>query len=665
MNNQFKLRYRPEIDGLRALAVLGVIFYHVEIFLFDKKVLTGGYLGVDIFFVISGYLITFLIIKEYFISGKVSLKNFYFRRAKRILPALFFMIFASVFFAWMYLTPENFIQYSNSIISSILFYSNYFFYFEGLEYNAENSLLKPLLHTWSLGVEEQFYIIFPIFFLLSYNFVKKNLILNYSIILIFFFILANYLTYTNSSLSFYSNFSRMWEILFGSLLAILEYKNKKINFKYQDILPFFGLVLILVSFIFFSSSTLHPSHLTLIPIIGVFLIIHFINNNNIIYKLLTFGVISKIGIWSYSLYLWHFPIFAFARNRGKALSEFDKIELLALTFVLSIISFYLIEKPFRKIEFKQSRKFLLSLIILVIGFLGFSYSSINNNGFEDRIHVFLKNSARENLWEATNDDRGMCFDRNKNFCNFNTNENQRILLIGDSHSEVLSYGLINNSLSKNYNIISINRGTCIYLPGVEMRTKIENKEYWNCTLKSKKLIDQIVLEQENSVIVLSGNFKKYFFKDTEWNFISNDNLQVEEIFKNSLLELSKKNKVILVYPVPSLNFDLRKRMMNEVPKSTFKASEYLKENPYTSTYEKYIKDNKEVIELFDSINAKNLYKFFPENVFCNKIENKCYSHEGKKLYYDDSNHLSSFGAELLSNEVWKLIEKVKDTKLND
>ena len=114
--------------------------------------------------------------------------------------------------------------------------------------------------------------------------------------------------------------------------------------------------------------------------------------------------------------------------------------------------------------------------------------------------------------------------------------------------------------------------------------------------------------------------------------------------------------------MPSLDFDLRKRMMNEVPKSTFKASEYLKENPYTSTYEKYIKDNREVIELFDSINAKNLYKFFPENVFCNKIENKCYSHEGKKLYYDDSNHLSSFGAELLSKEVWKLIEKAKDTK---
>ena len=662
MNNQFKLRYKPEIDGLRALAVLGVIFYHVEIFLFDKKILTGGFLGVDIFFVISGYLITFLIIKEYLISEKLSLKNFYFRRAKRILPALFFMIFASIFFAWMYLTPENFLQYSNSIISSILFYSNYFFYFEGLEYNAESSLLKPLLHTWSLGVEEQFYIFFPIFFLLSYKILKNKLVINYAIILIFFFILANYLTYANSSLSFYSTFSRIWEILFGSLLAILEYKNKKINFKYQNIFPSFGLFLILLSFVFFNSSTLHPSYLTLIPIMGVFLIIHFINYNDIVYKLLTFGIISKIGVWSYSLYLWHFPIFAFARNRGKDLSEFDKIELLVLTFLLSIISFYLVEKPIRKIEFKQIKKFLFSLFCLIILFLGFSYLSIKNNGFEDRIHVFLKNSARENLWEATQDGKGICFDRNENFCNFGQSENQRILLIGDSHSEVLSYGIINNNLNKNYNIVSMNRGSCIYLPGVEMRTKIENKEYWNCTNKSKKLIDQIIADKEDSIIVLSGNFKKYFFSETEWNYISKDNLPVEGIFRNSIINLLKKNKVILVYPVPSLDYDLRKRMMNEVPKSTFKASEYLKESPYTTAHDKYIKDNKKIIEFFDNINGKNLYKIFPDKVFCNKSENKCYSHKGKKLYYDDSHHLSSNGAELLSNEVWELVKKIRNIK---
>ena len=114
--------------------------------------------------------------------------------------------------------------------------------------------------------------------------------------------------------------------------------------------------------------------------------------------------------------------------------------------------------------------------------------------------------------------------------------------------------------------------------------------------------------------------------------------------------------------MPSLDYDLRKRMMNEVPKSTFKASEYLEENPYTTAHDKYTKDNKEIIEFFDKINGKNLYKIFPDKVFCNKTENKCYSHKGKKLYYDDSHHLSSNGAELLSNEVWELIKNIRKIK---
>ena len=127
MNHQIKLNYRPEIDGLRAIAVISVIIYHIEFFISGKKILTGGFLGVDIFFVISGYLITLLIVKEFLKDKKISFKNFYFRRAKRIFPALLFMISVSIFFAWIYLTPDNFIQYSNSIISSIFFYSNYFF----------------------------------------------------------------------------------------------------------------------------------------------------------------------------------------------------------------------------------------------------------------------------------------------------------------------------------------------------------------------------------------------------------------------------------------------------------------------------------------------------------------------------------------------------------
>ena len=215
-----KLNYRKELDGLRAIAIIGVIIYHVEIFVNGNKVFPGGFLGVDIFFVISGYLITLLIIKEIMSTNSFSFKNFYFRRAKRILPALIVMIFISIFFAWIYLTPKNFLQYSNSITSSLFFYSNYFFYFQDLFYNSEDSLLKPLLHTWSLAVEEQFYIFFPIFFLTIYGIIQKKLIRFFTTLIFVCFVGAIFITYSNSTLGFYSNFSRLSSLLYGHTINL-------------------------------------------------------------------------------------------------------------------------------------------------------------------------------------------------------------------------------------------------------------------------------------------------------------------------------------------------------------------------------------------------------------------------------------------------------------
>ena len=168
-----KINYRPEIDGLRALAVIAVILYHAQITLFGYDPFKGGFIGVDIFFVISGYLITSIILKELVSTGNFSFKNFYERRIRRILPALLFVMLASLFFAWKYLLPGSFIDFSKSILYSLGFSSNFYFHFSGLEYNSEDGLLKPFLHTWSLSVEEQYYIIFPIIFLITFKYFKK------------------------------------------------------------------------------------------------------------------------------------------------------------------------------------------------------------------------------------------------------------------------------------------------------------------------------------------------------------------------------------------------------------------------------------------------------------------------------------------------------------
>ena len=180
---QTKITYRPEIDGLRAIAVFAVIFYHSEAELFDHNFFPGGFIGVDIFFVISGYLITSLILKELTFNKSFSFLNFYERRIRRIIPALLIVIIFSLPIAWLYLLPLDLIEYSKSILYSLGFSSNYFFYLADIEYNAQDSLLTPFLHTWSLSVEEQYYIIFPIFLIVIFKFLKKYLLFILSIVL--------------------------------------------------------------------------------------------------------------------------------------------------------------------------------------------------------------------------------------------------------------------------------------------------------------------------------------------------------------------------------------------------------------------------------------------------------------------------------------------------
>lgn len=168
-----KLSYRPEIDGLRAIAILSVVLYIAQIVVFGHDFFKGGFVGVDIFFVISGYLISRILLSELFDKGKISFLQFYERRARRILPILFTVFLISFPLAYKYLLPIQFIQYSQSILSATFFSSNIFFYLANTKYGAEDSLLQPFLHTWSLGVEEQFYIFFPILLLLAYKFAKK------------------------------------------------------------------------------------------------------------------------------------------------------------------------------------------------------------------------------------------------------------------------------------------------------------------------------------------------------------------------------------------------------------------------------------------------------------------------------------------------------------
>ena len=220
------MKYRPEIDGLRAIAVVPVILYHAGFEYFK-----GGFIGVDVFFVISGYLITLIIITE-IKSGDFRLVNFYERRARRILPALFLVMAASLPFAWFWLLPSDLKAYSKSLLFVSTFSSNIFFWYETGYFNALSEL-KPFLHTWSLSVEEQYYLIFPTFIIFVWGMGKKKVFFLISIITIFSFLLSEIGTTTKPSVAFYWIPTRIWEIMIGALCALhLSDKIKSMIVKY-------------------------------------------------------------------------------------------------------------------------------------------------------------------------------------------------------------------------------------------------------------------------------------------------------------------------------------------------------------------------------------------------------------------------------------------------
>ena len=214
-----KINYRPEIDGLRAIAVISVIFYHAQIELFNHKLFLGGFIGVDIFFVISGYLITSIILKELHVTGNFSFSKFYERRIRRILPALLLIMLASLPLAWLYLLPTSLVDFSKSILYSLGFGSNFYFHFSGEEYGAISGFFKPMLHTWSLSVEEQYYILFPIILLISLRFFKNYLIVIFLIRFLLSLVIADWGSKNYPSFTFYVLPTRGWELLAGSILA--------------------------------------------------------------------------------------------------------------------------------------------------------------------------------------------------------------------------------------------------------------------------------------------------------------------------------------------------------------------------------------------------------------------------------------------------------------
>ncbi len=426
-----KITYRPEIDGLRAIAVISVVLFHADFALPEENPFPGGYLGVDVFFVISGYLISLLILKGLG-EKSFSFADFYERRARRILPVLFTVMIASLPFAWFYLLPQELIEYANSVVYSILFSSNFWFWFED-PYWATNSSLKPFLHTWSLAVEEQFYFVMPVLLISLHRFVRRALLPVLGVLAIASLAYAQWASSAHPEFAFYMLPTRMWELLAGSLLAALEIKAGRESRRVwmREIIPAVGVALICVSMVFFNEKTQHPSLLTLVPIGATMMVIWYSQKGGVITRLLSSKLFVGTGLISYGLYLWHYPMFSFGQMIFDKPGNVHKFLFISAAFAISICTFFLIERPFRNKQRVNIKVLVLSLSLAMSSCLVFMISGISTEGFDDRF-------AQLNLLYGKNE-----FDNNKlrdkrresvKFNKFSSTNTKKVLILGDSHA---------------------------------------------------------------------------------------------------------------------------------------------------------------------------------------------------------------------------------------
>ena len=675
------IKYRPEIDGLRAIAVIAVILYHAKITIFGHYLFRGGFIGVDIFFVISGYLITSIILKELNTTGTFSFKHFYERRIRRILPALLFVMLVSIPFAWIYLLPSSFIDFSKSILYSLGFSSNFYFHYSGQQYGAESGLLKPFLHTWSLSVEEQYYILFPIVLLVTFKYFRKYLI---HILILGFVIslgLAEWTSRNYPSASFYLLPTRMWELLGGSLLAYFEInnghrsKNKTLNL----ILPTIGLILIGHSILFFNDGMFHPSFYTLSPIIGVCLIIWFSNKDELTTKILSTKLFVGIGLISYSLYLWHYPIFAMNRIvEFTGGGVFKKLSLGFLILIVSIFSYYFVEKPFRNRENKFKKIFLYIFFSVIILFI-FNISVTSFKGYKNRLNDFSKNlklteeKSRTLIKNLTGEEI-----YNKNIIFKSNSSDLNIFLLGDSHAETLSYGIWKN-FKNYYNVnFSLFSGCQFILNLNRVNKKTLKSDSCTKDLQEKRI--EFVNRTKNSIVILFGrlpltlnedhfnNFEYGFYEGKMNVFLQDDknslktklqrqkNIKIN--YKKTIQQLSKNNhSVILVYPMPEVGVSGPEVIKNSLININI---ELFRDGLFTTSYEIYKNRTKSSFELLDSIQGENIYRVYPHSLFCDTImKDRCVTHDDKNIFYSDNNHPSLKGSAMINDLIIKEIEKIE------
>ena len=631
------MKYRAEIDGLRALAVIPVILYHAGLKLFG-----GGYVGVDIFFVISGYLITSIILAE-LDAGTFSLIHFYERRARRILPALFVVMFACLPFAWFWLIPQDMKSFSQSLVAVSAFTSNILFWKTSGYFDIATEL-KPLIHTWSLAVEEQYYVLFPPLLMLTWKLGKRWIIGLLAILFVISLACAQWLSVKDPSFAFYMLPTRGWELLIGAFIAFYytHHTIKKHHHYIEQMGGLIGLMLIAYAIFFYNDQTPFPSIYTLAPTIGAALIIIFATHKTVVGKLLGSKLFLYIGLISYSAYLWHQPMFAFVRHRSLDEPSIYLMTALAISsFGLAYLSWRFIERPFRnKYCFTRKQVFIFAAISSIL-FAGIGVVGHFSGGFPQR---FNYNTSIDYHWGKYNrqfkchlQDQTLLTSERDSECF--TNKPKKILLWGDSHAASLYSGLHELTLNSEYGITQLTQNGC---PPI-LNLKLKNRE--NCDLINNDILKYIEANKFDIIVLHSA-----------WNYYHhNDDLKYN-LSKtiNSIKTKAPLSKIIVISTVPRWNNSPQNSYIKTVGDS----------NKFQGIYEPIYAQAKILhdidMALLDVEKYTSVRFISPSKYLCKPFiaQNFCIlSTSGKieDLTYIDPSHLSQNGSLFLMSRIYNEI----------
>ena len=598
-----------------------MILYHANVILFNDILLTGAFIGVDIFIVISGFLITKLFFKKNF-----SYIKFIERRSRRLLPSLLLIIVITTIFSYFFLLPNHFLNLGQSILANVFFISNFLFLYQS---NYWDSLIftKPLLHTWSLSLEFQFYIFICVIFWLF----KKNIIK----IISFFFFTSVVLLFFGKEFNFSYNFrelhlnnyflifARLWEFLAGSLIAFILNKKKILeNFKIKKYLNNIGLILIFISVLLINSPKDYPSLLTFIPVLGTSMIL-LSNNKRNNHFILNNSTLIHLGKISYSLYLWHFPILIFFfYNFGFELNFWEKILIFPIIYLFSFASYKFIEAPFFKENILTRENFFISITITSIAVLSLGLLITKEI-------LLAKSSLKYEEIIKTFPDYNFLQVPEKNLLKnqFTDNKKIKILVCGDSHGFDLALALQSNG-------------------DIKKKYEIEFLGFYDCFKKESLLIKKA--DYVFSSIQINNKLYNTFGDIKILHKIITNDYNKKFIIVGATVEFKTDNDLLLNF------LTINHFNKEDVKRNTTKINEYFFKNK--KEYTKNI--NKNLLEISKELNVIFLDKF---DYICEEEKNICYGvdFDATKNFFDYS-HYTNNGAIFFGN----IIAKTNWLKLN-